>query len=182
MKLDQCFQLGMVLKPHGLKGELYISLDTDYPEDYQELESVFLLQNGKLVPFFIEHIQLKNKEALVKFEDVEDKEGALALRGSTLHLPLTELPELTGNQFYFHEISGFQIEDTEKGMLGVVKEVFEAGHQDLIGMDYKGKEVLIPINDDVILNVDRENSLLKVSLPEGLLELYMEEEEKPDEN
>lgn len=182
MKLDQCFQLGMVLKPHGLKGELYISLDTDYPEDYQELESVFLLQNGKLVPFFIEHIQLKNKEALVKFEDVEDKEGALALRGATLHLPLTELPELTGNQFYFHEISGFQIEDTEKGMLGVVKEVFEAGHQDLIGMDYKGKEVLIPINDNVILNVDRENSLLKVSLPEGLLELYMEEEGEPDEN
>ncbi|MGM0580634.1 MAG: ribosome maturation factor RimM [Bacteroidota bacterium] len=178
MKLDQCFQLGMVLKPHGLKGELYISLDTDYPEGYQEMESVFLLQNGKLVPFFIERIQLKNKEALVKFEDVEDKEAALALRGNTLHLPLTELPELTGNQFYFHEINGFQIEDAVNGKLGMVKEVFEAGHQDLIGMEFKGKEVLIPINDDVILNVDRENALIKVSLPDGLLELYLEEEDE----
>jgi 16S rRNA processing protein RimM len=182
MKLDQCFQLGVVLKPHGLKGELYISLDTDYPEDYQEMESVFMLQNGKLVPFFIEHIQLKNKEALVKFEDVEDKEGALSLRGNTLHLPLTDLPELTGNQFYFHEIDGFKIEDTEKGMLGIVKEVFEAGHQDLIGMEYQGKEVLIPINDEVILDVDRNNKLLRVSLPEGLLELYLEEDEKEDED
>jgi 16S rRNA processing protein RimM len=178
MKLDQCFQLGMVLKPHGLKGELYISLDTDYPEDYQEMESVFMLQNGKLVPFFIEHIQLKNKEALVKFEDVEDKETALSFRGNTLHLPLTELPELTGNQFYFHEIEGFQIEDKNNGMLGTVKEVFEAGHQDLIGMEFNGKEVLIPINDEVILNVDRGNKLLKVSLPEGLLELYMDEEDE----
>jgi 16S rRNA processing protein RimM len=176
MKLDQCFQLGVVLKPHGLKGELYISLDTDYPEDYQKMESVFMLQNGKLVPFFIEHIQLKNKEALVKFEDVEDKEGALSLRGNTLHLPLTDLPELTGNQFYFHEIEDFQIEDAHKGMLGKVKEVFEAGHQDLIGMEYKGKEVLIPINDEVILDVDRNSKLLKVSLPEGLLELYLEED------
>ncbi|WP_296620440.1 ribosome maturation factor RimM [Marivirga sp.] len=182
MKLDQCFQLGMVLKPHGLKGELYISLDTDYPEDYQEMESVFLLQNGKLVPFFIEHIQLKNKEALVKFEDVEDKDAALSLRGSTLHLPLTDLPELTGSQFYFHEINGFQIEDIEKGKLGIVKEVFEAGYQDLIGMEYKGKEVLIPINDDVILNVDRENALIKVNLPDGLLELYLEEEGEEDED
>lgn len=182
MKLDQCFQLGMVLKPHGLKGGVYISLDTDFPEDYQEMESVFLLQNGKLVPFFIEQIQVKNKEALVKFEDVEDKDAALVLRGCTLHLPLTELPELTGSEFYFHEISGFQVEDTEKGMLGVVKEVFEAGHQDLIGMEYKGKEVLIPINDDVILNVDRDKSLLTVSLPEGLLELYMEENDEPDED
>jgi 16S rRNA processing protein RimM len=178
MKLDQCFQLGMVLKPHGLKGELYISLDTDYPENYQEMESVFLLQNGKLVPFFIEHIQLKHKEALVKFEDVEDKDEALAIRGCTLHLPLIELPELTGSQFYFHEINGFQVEDTEKGMLGLVKEVFEAGHQDLIGMEYKGKEVLIPINDDVILNVDRDNALIKVSLPDGLLELYLEDEDE----
>jgi len=182
MKLDQCFQLGMVLKPHGLKGGLYISLDTDFPEDYQEMESVFLLQNGKLVPFFIEQIQVNNKEALVKFEDVEDKDAAVALRGCTLHLPLSELPELTGSQFYFHEINGFQVEDVDKGMLGVVKEVFEAGHQDLIGMEFKGKEVLIPINDDVILNVDREKLLLTVSLPEGLLELYMEEEDEQDED
>ncbi|WKV12830.1 ribosome maturation factor RimM [Marivirga harenae] len=178
MKLDQCFQLGVVLKPHGLKGELYISLDTDYPEDYQEMESVFMLQNGKLVPFFIEHIQLKNKEALLKFEDVDDKEAAISLRGNSLHLPLTELPNLTGNQFYFHEIDGFKVEDSEKGMLGTVKEVFEAGHQDLIGMEYKGKEVLIPINDEVILNVDRGEKLLKVSLPAGLLELYLEEEDE----
>lgn len=175
MKLDQCFQLGMVLKPHGLKGELYISLDTDYPEDYKEMESIFLLKNGKLVPFFIERIQIKHKEALLKFEDVEDKDAALALRGITLHLPLTDLPELEGSQFYFHEIGGFQIEDVDKGMLGTVKEVFEAGHQDLIGMEYKGKEVLIPINDEVILLVDRENELLKVKLPDGLLELYLEE-------
>jgi len=177
MKLDQCFQLGMVLKPHGLKGELYISLDTDYPEDYAEMESVFLSQNGKLVPFFIERIQLKNKEALVKFEDIDSKESALNLRGSTLHLPLTQLPELTGNQFYFHEIDGFKVFDVQKGELGIVKEVFEAGHQDLIGMEYQGKEVLIPINDDVILNVNREESSIEVNLPEGLLELYLEENE-----
>lgn len=175
MKQDQCFQLGVVSKPHGLKGELYISLDTDYPEDYAEMESVFLLQNGKLVPFFIEYIQVKHTQALLKFEDVDTKDEAVLLKGTTVHLPLNQLPKLTDDQFYFHEIVGFQIVDQNMGDLGKVGQVYEAGHQDLIGMDYQDKEVLIPINDDIILKVKREEQQLLVNLPDGLLALYLEE-------
>lgn len=175
MKPSQCFQLGIVSRPHGLKGEVYISLDTDFPDDYTEMESVFLLQNGKLVPFFIERIQIRNSEALVKFEDINDKEAALSIKGLPLYLPLDQLPELESDQFYFHEIIGFQIIDENSGELGTVGQVYEAGHQDLIGMDYQDKEVLIPINDDIILSVDREKKTLLVNLPDGLLALYLEE-------
>lgn len=175
MKPNQCFQLGVVSKPHGLKGELYISLDTDYPEDYAELESVFLLQNGKLVPFFIEYIQIKHTQALLKFEDVNSKDEAVLLKGMSVHLPLNKLPELSDDQFYFHEIIGYSIKDQNLGDLGVVSQVYEAGHQDLIGMEYQGKEVLIPINDDIIEKVNRVEKQLLVNLPEGLIDLYLEE-------
>ncbi len=175
MKPSQCFQLGIVSRPHGLKGEVYVALDTDFPEDYSEMESVFLLQNGKLVPFFIERLQIRNTEALVKFEEIDDKEAALGIKGLSLHLPLDQLPELESDQFYFHEIIGYQIIDQNSGELGEVGQVYEAGHQDLIGMDYQGKEVLIPINDDIILTVDREKETLSVNLPDGLLALYLEE-------
>ncbi len=175
MKPSQCFQLGIVSRPHGLKGEVYVALDTDFPEDYTEMESVFLLQNGKLVPFFIDRIQIRNSEALVKFEEIDDKEAALSIKGLSLHLPLDQLPELENDQFYFHEIIGYQIIDQNTGELGKVGQVYEAGHQDLIGMDYKEKEVLIPINDDIILTVDREKETLLVNLPAGLLDLYLEE-------
>ncbi|GAA5031886.1 ribosome maturation factor RimM [Marivirga lumbricoides] len=175
MKQSQCFQLGIVSRPHGLKGEVYISLDTDFPEEYAEMESVFLLQNGKLVPFFIEHLQIRNTEALVKFEDIDDKDAALSIKGLSLHLPLNQLPELSDDQFYFHEIIDFQVVDKNLGSLGKVAQVYEAGHQDLIGMDYQQKEVLIPINDDIINSVDRENKIIMVTLPDGLLELYLEE-------
>ena len=174
MKPSQCFQLGVVAKPHGLKGELYITLDTDYPDDYAELESVFLLQDEKLVPFFVEYIQIKHNQALLKFEDVESKDEAVALKGLGVFLPLNFLPELKDDQFYFHEIIDYTVVDEQKGELGHVKEVFEAGHQDLIGMEYEGKEVLIPINDDIIVKVDRKEKKLQVNLPEGLLELYLE--------
>jgi 16S rRNA processing protein RimM len=175
MKPSQCFQLGIVSRPHGLKGEVYVALDTDFPEDYSEMESVFLLQNGKLVPFFIERLQIRHTEALVKFEDVDDKEAALGIKGFSLHLPLDQLPDLESDQFYFHEIIGYQIIDQNAGELGKVGQVYEAGHQDLIGMDYQDKEVLIPINDEIILTVDREKNTLLVNLPDGLLALYLEE-------
>jgi 16S rRNA processing protein RimM len=175
MKPNQCFQLGVVSKPHGLKGELYIALDTDFPEDYAELESVFLLENGKLIPFFIEYIQVKHTQALLKFEDVNSKDEAVLLKGRSVHLPLNQLPKLSEEQFYFHEIIGYSVKDKERGELGVVAQVYEAGHQDLIGMDYQGKEVLIPINDDIIEKVNREEQQLLVNLPDGLLELYLED-------
>ncbi|GAB3327159.1 ribosome maturation factor RimM [Marivirga atlantica] len=175
MKQSQCFELGVVLRPHGLHGEVYISLDTDFPEDYAELESVFVLQNGMLVPFFIEHIQVNNKQALVKFEDIDSKDDANTIKGLSLHLPLDQLPKLSDDQFYFHEIIGFKLIDENKGELGTVGQVYEAGHQDLIGMDYKGKEVLIPINDEIINKVDRNTNEIFITLPEGLLELYLED-------
>jgi len=175
MKPAQCFELGIVARPHGLQGEVHAVLDTDFPETYNELESIFLLEGEMLVPFFIEHIQVNGKRALIKFEDVDSKSEADELKGRSLHLPLSVLPELANTQFYFHEIIGFSISDAEKGLLGQIAQVYEAGHQDLIGMDYKNKEVLIPINDKIIKHVDRDNKLLKVSLPEGLLELYLED-------
>lgn len=173
MTVEQCFEVGVVLRPHGLQGEVTISLDVDFPEEYSEMESVFLLQNGNLVPFFIDSLKLKNKEAFVKFEDIDSKEQALSIKGLPLYLPLDLLPELEPDQFYFHEIIDFTIEDEKEGVLGVVNEVYEAGHQDLIGMMYKGKEVLIPINDHIIQKVDRANKKLHVLMPEGLLELYL---------
>lgn len=175
MKQSQCFQLGIVSRSHGLKGEVYVALDTDFPEEYAEMESVFLLQNGKLVPFFIERLQINNTEALIKFEDIDDKDAALTIKGLSLHLPLSQLPELDEDQFYFHEIIDFQVIDKNLGTLGKVAQVYEAGHQDLIGMSYRDKEVLIPINDDIVNTVNRENKSLMVTLPDGLLELYLEE-------
>ncbi len=175
MKLSQCFELGIVSRPHGLKGEVYVALDTDFPQEYAEMESVFLLQNGKLIPFFIEHLQIRNSEALIKFEEIDDKDAALTIKGLSLHLPLDQLPELESDQFYFHEIIGYQIIDENLGELGEVGQVYDTGHQDLIGMNYKEKEVLIPINDEIIVSVDREKQIMSVNLPEGLLELFLED-------
>ena len=173
MKLDDCFQLGYIVRTHGIKGQVIAFFDVDYPEDYEELESVFLLINGKLVPFFIDRIEPQAAaKFILKFEDLDTIQEAEKLKGVALYLPLTELPELEEDQFYFHEVIGYQVIDEAKGELGTVTDFFAMPNQDLMAMDFQGQEVLIPVADEIILRTDKANKKIFVKLPEGLLEVY----------
>ena len=61
MEKEQCFTLGSVSKVQGIKGKLIFRLEVDFPEDYAELESVYIESNRKLIPFFIEDIEILPK-------------------------------------------------------------------------------------------------------------------------
>lgn len=175
MVIDDCFKLGHIVKKHGLKGELSILLDVDYPEDYTELESVFVEVNKQLVPFFIERLQLNGDRGIVKFEDVDDLPTAERLFKSDLYLPVANLPELEEGQFYYHEVIGYMVTDKSLGEIGKIAEVYEFPNQDLLGVIHQEKEVLIPINDDIILKIDHQLKEMKVDLPQGLLDVYLED-------
>lgn len=176
MRIDDCYQLGYITKTHGLQGEVNVLLDVDFPEAYEEMESVFLQLSGsgRLVPFFIENLRLQKDSLIIKFEDVDNLEQAESLLKAGLFLPLDQLPALEEGQFYFHEIIGFRIEDENAGILGTVKDVYEAGNQYLLAMDHQGQEVLIPLNDDIVPKVDKEKETVYTRLPEGLLDVYLE--------
>ncbi len=178
MNIDDCFELGFILKTHGVQGELTFVLDVDTPENYKGLESVFVGINGKLVPFFIDKIQILQEKAIVRLEDVNTLEKAENLVGNTLYLPLQHLPELDKDQFYYHDIIDYQVIDEVRGALGIVENVYELPQQDIIAMIYMQKEVLIPITDEIVTGVDREVKELYVNLPDGLLEVYLEDTDK----
>ena len=175
MRVDDCYQLGYVIKTHGLHGEVSILLDVDFPDAYENLESVFVASAGSetLVPFFVEHVTIRQNKALIKFEEVDTIEQAEALLKAQLYLPLESLPPLEGDQYYYHEIIGFTVTDQEHGQLGTVQDVYESTGQDMIVMQYQEKEVLIPINDDIVQQVDKAQQVVRVSLPEGLLDVYL---------
>ncbi|MFP2997493.1 ribosome maturation factor RimM [Spongiivirga sp. MCCC 1A20706] len=174
MRKEDCFYLGTIVSKFSFKGELLIKLDTDEPEAYEKLESVFIALGNNLVPFFIERSSLQKSSLLrVKFEDVNDEADAESLLKSDLYLPLEFLPKLEGNQFYFHEIIGFAIEDKQFGKVGIISGVNDASSQALFEIDRQGTEILIPINDDFIIEVNRETKIIKVDVPEGLIELYL---------
>ncbi len=175
MKVEDCFFLGKIVKKYSFKGELLIKLDTDEPELYDQLDSVFIMVRNNLIPFFIESSQLHKSNLLrVKLEDVDTEEDADALMKSKLYLPLEFLPKLEGNKFYFHEVIGFTVEDKNFGVVGSITGINDSTAQALFEIDRDGKEILIPLNDEFIVTIDRKNKKVVVDTPPGLIDLYLD--------
>jgi 16S rRNA processing protein RimM len=171
MKVDNCYQLGDVLKTHGLKGEVIIFLDSDFPDKYNELESMFLLQAGKLVPFFIESCQVQGNTARLKIEDIEDQDTAKTIVGLPVYLPLSLLDESEG--YYYHELIGYDVTCDSK-ILGKVTEIYDQERNPLFAFEHEGFEVLVPFQDQFMKSVDKATKIIVLDLPDGYLDIYME--------
>jgi len=175
MRKEECFYLGKIVKKYSFKGEVLIKLDTDEPQLYNKMESVFVDFNNDLIPFFIEKSSFHKSELLrVQFDDVDTEEKADEIIGLDIYLPLSFLPKLDDHQFYYHEIIGFIAQDVQFGEIGIVKGVNDSAAQALFEIDRDGIEILIPLNDDFIEKVDKKNKILLLNTPKGLIELYLQ--------
>lgn len=170
---SDCYRLGSIAKLHSFKGELSIYLDVDDPFEYTELESVFVEYDNKLIPFFLESIKVRqNGFAVVKFEDINSERQATTILKCGLYLPLDTLPELDETEFYFHEIEGFKVMDTNLGEIGTVINVLDYAKNPLIAISYQNHEILIPKQDQFVHSANRDKRILHVTTPEGLVEMY----------
>jgi 16S rRNA processing protein RimM len=174
MRKEDCFYLGKIAKKFSFKGEVLAYLDTDEPELYQNLESVFVECNNHLVPFFIVKSALhKNDFLRIQFEDMNTEEDADAIMGNAIYLPLSMLPKLEGNKFYFHEVIGFDIEDKRLGIVGKIVSINDSAAQPLFEVKKGDIEILIPMIDQFLVKIDRKNRKVIMDLPEGLIEMYL---------
>jgi len=175
MKVEDCYQLGYVIKTHGLQGEVQLFLDVDNPQEYQNLESVLVKQDKVLIPFFLEHISINAKKSLAKFEEINSIEEAEKLVASEIYLPLSSLPKLSNGEYYLHQLVGLTLIDQGK-KIGTVDQIYEIGPQNLISVTYQNKEILVPITDGIIIKADFEKSELITKLPEGLIDVFLNED------
>ena len=174
MEKDACYRLGHIASKYSFKGEVLFKLDTDDPEQYDEMESVFVEIDHELVPFFIENARWHRDFLRVQLEGVDSEHQAEQLIGKSLYRPLSELPKLEGNRFYFHEIIGFTVVDRVFGQVGELIAVNDAAAQALLVVRHEsGNEVLIPFVDELFEGIDRINKTLSISAPDGLIALYV---------
>ena len=175
MDKKDCFYLGKITKKYSFKGEIILNLDTDEPNLYQNMLSVFIDLNGKIVPYFIERSSLHKKKSIrIKFEDINSEEEASYLLNKEVYLPINLLPKLEGKKFYYHEITGYKVIDSNHGNIGLIVSVNDASSQSIFVIENMGKQILIPINDKIIERIDRENKTIYISAPNGLIELYLD--------
>ena len=175
MTIDQSFYIGYISKTRGLKGEVQLFFEF---EDYEllDLEIIFVEVNKKLVPYFIDQIKLHNNStAYATFEDVDHIDKAQALVRKKMYLPLDKMPERDPEDFRYTDLVGYLVVDEKKGELGEIIDVQEMPQQFIATVDMNGKDLMFPLNDDLIVGMDDEEELLVVNLPDGLVEMYSEE-------
>jgi 16S rRNA processing protein RimM len=171
MTPESCYKIGYIMKPHGLKGEVTISLDPEAPQDFSSIQTIFVEVRERLLPYFVEAISLKGNRAFLKLEEVDTPEAAQSISKSVIYLPKSSRPKSRRGEFYDDEVIGFEVLDTEKGALGRITEIVQAGPNKLLSVDFQGKEVLVPMNSPFIDSINKTKKNITVTLPDGFLEI-----------
>jgi 16S rRNA processing protein RimM len=172
------YYLGKITKLFSFKGEVVVFFDVDDISEYRGLDALYIDFNGDLVPYLIENISFGNSNsATVRLQDIDSEYAARRLVNCALYLPLSTLPKLTGKKFYYHEVIGFEVQDQKEGRVGIVESINDSAAQALFEIRDGFTEILLPIIDDFIIEIDRTNKIIKVVFPEGLLDIYRNKEE-----
>ncbi|MDR2358618.1 MAG: hypothetical protein LBD87_02290 [Prevotellaceae bacterium] len=160
-----CF--GTVQKTFGAQGELIVRLHAD-TETIAIKEPVFVVIDGLPVPFYFKSFELRgNRRAHVVFDDMESQKLAEELAGKTLWLPGPE-KVATAQQ---PNLTGYAVHDRQHGALGMVSGFLDIPGNPCLQIAYKNRELIIPFNEAIVVQVNVEQRLLETLLPDGLLEL-----------
>ena len=172
IRRDDVYKIGKLGKPHGVKGEITFAI-TDDVFDRVDADYLVLDIDGILVPFYLEEYRFKNDDnVLVKFEDIDTQEHVRAYTGCEVYFP-RHLSDSDEENMSWAEIIGFQLVDAVSGrVVGTIDHVDDSTLNLLFEITSpEGEALLIPANNDLIEEVDIEKKMIRMAIPEGLLEL-----------
>ena len=171
MTVDDCFYFGKIGKPKGFKGEVNIIIDKDAPFVPPKLDAVEVLIGKKLVSYPFERYQLNQKgNAIATFEGFTSSDDVNRVKNMSLYLSKELLPILEEEEYYLHELVGCTVIDEKEGEIGLISEVNTQTAQTLLFIGEEPNEKIIPLVDEFILEMDKKSKVLKVDLPEGILD------------
>jgi 16S rRNA processing protein RimM len=169
--MDELVAIAAIARPKGLKGEVFADVLTDFPERFDDLEAVTaVLNDSARVDLKIENVRFQNGRLVLKFAGYDSVEAAETLRCSEICVPESEAVELESGQYFDWQLEGCRVETIEGKTIGKVREVQRTGGTENLLVDGDGKDHLIPFAASICVEVDVENKLIKVDLPNGLLE------------
>ncbi len=162
-------EAGKIVKPHGLNGRMKVVSYLEAGSVLESLEEVFIKNgNQKAKLENVKSIKLNKKGFLLELEGVEDIDTASALAGCQVLIPSDKLEELPEGEYYWRDIVGLEVQTYDGEILGRIVRVFPTGGNDVYVCTGGEREILLPAVADIIREVDIENGIMVVSLPEGL--------------
>lgn len=175
MNAREAVSVAYVKKAHALEGELFVQIETDYPEEVFVEDRVFRVSGGGPIGLAGDLTLVRARPHtggwILQFEEIEDRTLAERYKGRRLSLARDELVELAEDEFFLHDLDGLAVEGPDGRSLGTVAVVYPTPGRPLLGVAKGDEELLLPFVRDFVEEVDLEEGRIRVRLPEGLTEL-----------
>lgn len=171
--MHETISIGKMVATFGVKGELVLLHGLGGKSDLQGVKALFVeITRGSTIPYFLQNARVKSpEETWVKLEGVDSKEAAAALLQKQVWVPESDFNRLVKPNATI-ALLGYEIVENDK-LIGAISEVIEQPHQVLCAVMVNGREALIPLNEATLKSIDRKRKKVFVTLPEGLLEIYL---------
>ncbi|WP_209972204.1 ribosome maturation factor RimM [Paenibacillus eucommiae] len=169
---EKLYTIGKIVNTHGIRGELKILSETDFPERFDAGNSLIILDpDNKQTQVTVQSARTHKNMYIVKFEQYDNINQVEKYKGSLLKIEAKFQEPLDEGEYYYHEILGCKVVTDEGLELGFISEILTPGANDVwVVTRPNKKQLLLPIIDEVLLDVDVTGKTVRVHLMEGLLE------------
>lgn len=172
MDTESLHRLGKLGKPWGHQGELTVHLEDVDMDEIVHAGSLFVDIEGQRVPFFFSKLYDKGRDTLIKFDEIDDPQAAAMLVGRDIYAPPGHLADASDESWDPEEFIGLLVRDEIHGDLGEVTAIEGTDKNPVLVILSGEQEVMVPLVEEMIVDLDMEERSLVIRTPEGLIDLY----------
>ncbi len=168
-------EMGRIVKPHGVMGELKVAPETDDPGRFQLLETIFVgADEASTSSFDILSVRLQPSRfgitVLLKLEGINSREAAESLNKLRVFASQDDLPQLDEGEYYLSDLIGLPVETVAGEVVGTVADVYDgAGHDLLVIQRTGGGKAMVPLVPEIVPKIDIDQAIIRIDPVDGLL-------------
>jgi 16S rRNA processing protein RimM len=171
---DQMAVVGHIARAHGIRGQVIVNLETDFPEGrFTVGAELFVNRDGAVTPMVITTARFQHDRPVIGLEGIHDMNDATALAGVELRVPVEWLAPLPDGAFYHHDLIGCEVHTADGRQVGVVSKVEGTMGRSRLVLDTDRGELLIPLVAAICTTIDPASKRIVIAPPEGLLDLNL---------
>ncbi len=170
-KIDEMLRIGVVTKPHGLKGEVKVYPTTSDPERFRDCDEVYLVAKNELLTLHVTGVKYFKKQVILKFKEFDKIEDVQNYHNCDLMIDRDDAIELEEGEYFLYDVPGCTVFDEDDNQLGEVTDVLETGANPVFVIKLtNGSEALFPVIDECILSVDVDGKKVVAHVLDGLID------------
>lgn len=178
MNLHQFIPIGKLAKPHGVRGVLKFIADYTFLDTFLQTKALFIEDGNSKLPFIVIKIEYTvGNQYLVTLEDINSKEAAEKIKNRDVFLPKDIAESLIKEDEWeetFAYLEGYELQNENKEKVGIIEEVITMPQHELAKLIIDNREVLIPLEEELIIDINEKKQIITIMIPDGLLDIYLQ--------